>query len=52
MSNENRKGLFGGIYCLFQVCVERDQPHTSRLGNAGSRDYQIDDRPIALNGQI
>ena len=33
-------------YCLLLVCVERDQPHTSRLGNAGSRDHQIDDFPI------
>ena len=43
-----RKGLLNmGIYCLLQICVERDQPHSSRLGNAESRDYQIDDCPFA-----
>ena len=37
-----------GICCLLQVCVERDQPHSSRLGNAESRDYQIDDCPLSI----
>ncbi len=32
--------------------MERDQPHLSRLGNAGSRDYQIDDCPLSIRGAI